>query len=236
MTLLRRLHRGLRRIAAPVSIPDSIADAKGSEFEVNKWIISHFIVERLIAIVGAHPYPLDELLLMAAAVCRMRPTHIFEWGTHVGKSARIFFEVSRQFGIETEIHSIDLPDGSKHEEHPGRKRGMFVKEISTIKLHEGDGLDKSMEILSKLPANIKPLFFLDGDHTYDSVVRELVGIMTKAPDAAILVHDTFYQSAESGYNTGPYKAIAYALQTVPNHYKRIDAAAGLPGMTLLHVR
>ena len=60
------------------------------EFEVNNWIISEFIVEKLVPVVGVHPFPLDELSLMTAAVCRFQPELIFEWGTNIGKSARIF--------------------------------------------------------------------------------------------------------------------------------------------------
>jgi hypothetical protein len=160
-------------------------------------------------------------------------TH-FEWGTHVGKSARIFFEIAKGFGITSEIHSIDLPDESHHREHPGRKRGALVKDIPEIRLYQGDGLEESMKVLDKVHGDIKPLFFLDGDHEYASVMRELVGIMTRMPHAAILVHDTFYQSAESGYNIGPHRAIADALKSVPNHYSKISAATGLPGMTLLY--
>ena len=69
---------------------DPLVNAHCREFEVNKWALSEFVVHRLLPIVGIHPYPLDELLLMSAAVCRLRPRHIFEWGTNVGKSARIF--------------------------------------------------------------------------------------------------------------------------------------------------
>ncbi len=224
-----------RRLGIHKPFSGPVSHEKGSDFEVDKWIISDFVARRLVAIVGVHPYPLDELLLMAAAVCRLKPTHIFEWGTHVGKSARVFFETSKQFGISAEIHSIDLPDEARHEEHPGRKRGALVKKIPEVKLHQGDGLEESLKILAELQGDIKPLFFLDGDHEYESVMRELVGIMTKVPDAAILVHDTFYQSAESGYNIGPHRAIEEALKSLPNRYSRISTSAGLPGMTLLYV-
>jgi cephalosporin hydroxylase len=235
LSLIKKFRRLGRGLTANSSFPDRTVTRRGSEFEVDKWIISDFIVKHLIPIVGIHPYPLDELLLMTASVCRLRPTHIFEWGTHVGKSARIFFEVSRRFEIVTEIHSVDLPKESQHEEHPGEKRGVLVKQIPEVRLHQGDGLEESMKILGELRGDIKPLFFLDGDHAYGSVMRELGSIMTSAPDAAILVHDTFYQSAESGYNTGPYRAIEDALKSVPNHYARMSTTTGLPGMTLLYV-
>jgi predicted O-methyltransferase YrrM len=79
------------------------------EFEVDKQIISKFIINELIDFVNK-PYPLDELLLMVAAVCRFKPKIIIEWGTDAGTSARIFYETYKKFNINTEIHSIDLPD------------------------------------------------------------------------------------------------------------------------------
>ena len=66
------------------------------KFEINNWIISNFVIRELISIVGIKPYPLNELMLMTAAVCTLKPTHIFEWGTHFGKSARIFYETATQ--------------------------------------------------------------------------------------------------------------------------------------------
>jgi hypothetical protein len=61
----------------------------------------------------------------------------------------------------------------------------------------------------------------------------LSAIMSKAPKAAILLHDTFYQSADSKYNIGPYEAINDCLKK-SKKYKRIDTKTGLPGMTLLY--
>src|SRR3989344_9247020 len=90
----------------------------GTEFEVNNWVTSDFIVNKLVPIVGFHPFPLNELMLMTSAVCYFKPEFIFEWGTNIGKSARIFYEISKAFDIKTEVHSIDLPDDVFHDEHP----------------------------------------------------------------------------------------------------------------------
>jgi len=214
--------------------PDPVLNTKCSEFEVNNWIISKFVINELIPVTGITPYPINELFLMVSAVCRFKPTHIFEWGTHFGKSARIFYETAKNFGIHAEIHSIDLPDEIDHIEHPQNKRGKYVKGIKEVTLHQGDGLDKSLEILKSVSGEIKPLFFLDGDHSYESVKRELRTIIEMIPAATILIHDTFYQSSDSGYNTGPYRAIEDTLSSIPNKYLRIDTTTGLPGMTLLY--
>ena len=180
------------------------------------------------------PFPLNEQMLMVAAVCRTRPSHIFEWGTNIGKSARIFHETCSTFAIPAEIHSIDLPDDVGHCEHPKDKRGLLVKGKKGVHLHLGDGLETSLDILSQRgAAAVRPLFFVDGDHSYESVKRELEGIINTVPRATVILHDTFYQSSESDYNIGPYNAIEEVLRSLPNQYKIYSQNLGLPGMTLL---
>jgi len=233
--MLRKLSAALLRLrAGPRLDPAAVVKALGTEFEVDKWALSDFVVERLVPIVGVRPYPLDELLLMTAAVCRVRPSHILEWGTHLGKSARIFHETCAAFGIPAEIHSTDLPDRQSHGEHPGSRRGELVREIGSVRLHQGDGLEVSLEVCRGAGPDCRPLFFLDGDHQYDSVRRELEGIMAERPRAGVLVHDTFFQSAESGYNLGPHRAIADVLPRWPPPPRSIATQTGLPGMTLLY--
>ena len=207
-----------------------------SEFEVDNWIISEFVLKELVPIVGIHPYPLNELMFMAAIVCRIKPTHIFEWGTHVGKSARIFYEITKQFHIRSVIHSIDLPDNVQHGEHPKHNRGLLVKNIREVSLHQGDGLNVSLALYKKMRTKSHPLFFLDGDHEYASVKRELAGIMKAAPYASILIHDTLYQSRQSGYNTGPYRAVREAFRSKRSRHLMLSTNLGLPGMTVLYDR
>ena len=215
-------------------IQDPAVNVNCTEFEVNNWIISEFIFQRLIPIVGITPYPINELALMVSAVCRLKPTHIFEWGTNIGKSARIFHETVKHFGLSTEIHSIDLPDEIDHHEHPKAKRGVLVKGIGDVRLYKGDGLKTALEMYRKMREICRPLVFIDGDHSYESVKRELGEIMKRMPNANILLHDTFFQSAESGYKVGPYQAITDTLSNMPHRYKIISTNTGLPGMTLLY--
>lgn len=204
-----------------------------TEFEVDNWVLSDFLIKKLIPIVGTHPYPVAELNLMVAAVCRFKPQQIFEWGTNIGKSARIFYETSRQFDIPLEIHSIDLPDNQTHEEHPRSGRGKMVKGYPGVTLYQADGLAKTIELYQCQPNN-RTLVFIDGDHSYESVRRELSGIMNAMPEAAILLHDTFYQSEESGYNIGPHRAVSEILASTPGKYRVMSTTTGLPGMTLLY--
>lgn len=207
-----------------------------SHFEVDGWAISQFVVEKVIPVSGVHPFPIQELMLMASAVCRLRPPMIFEWGTHIGKSARIFYESATHFGIPVEIHSIDLPDEITHVEHPGDKRGALVQGIERVKLHQGDGLTKSLEIWENNGEPSNPLFFVDGDHSYESVRREIDGILDAIPGASLLLHDTFFQSSESGYNIGPHKAISETLAKYPERFESIYSGISLPGMTLITLK
>jgi len=208
-----------------------------TEFEINNWIVSDFIIKRLIPIVGVRPFPLNELFFMTSTILKFNPTHIFEWGTHVGKSARTFYEITKAFNIKCEIHSIDLPDDVYHIEHPKkRRRGKLVKGINEVHLHQGDGLDFSLKIYKKLSGACRPLFFLDGDHSYESVKRELERITKEVSNPIILVHDTFYQSKESGYNIGPYKAIQDIMLKYSKKYKINSLDTGLPGMSLLCIK
>lgn len=234
MEALKNLARKLRSKTFKSS-KDPALNLNCTEFEVDNWAISEFIVNKLASISGTHPYPITELNLMVAAVCRFKPQQIFEWGTNIGKSARIFYETGKYFNIPIQIHSIDLPDDVEHGEHPHANRGYLVKGKGGVVLHQGDGLKTAIDIYNK-NSNLRTLVFIDGDHSYESVYRELNGIIEAMPNACILLHDTFYQSDAANYNIGPYKAILDTLNTRPNQYQQIPTITGLPGMTLLYRR
>jgi cephalosporin hydroxylase len=232
MSFIRNTVRKLQQVVGGGHEEPNI-NCNCTEFEVNNWIISDFIVSKLAPIVGIHPYPITELNLMVAAVCRLKPQQIFEWGTNIGKSARIFYETGKRFGISLEIHSIDLPDNLEHQEHPKSRRGYLVKGYSGVALYQADGLSKTIELYQRQP-QLRTLVFIDGDHSYESVYRELNGVINAMPNANVLLHDTFYQSDGAGYNIGPYKAISETLAAMPGKYRVMSTATGLPGMTLLY--
>lgn len=156
-----------------ISTIDPAPNPSASEFEINNWALSDVILKKLVHVVGVHPYPLNELMLMAKSVCRFRPTHVFEWGTNVGPSARVFYETARYFKMPLEIHSIVLPGEAGHVEHPGNRRGKLMRGKPSVSLHLGDGIETSLVIYRTLPADSCVLFFFDGDHSYVSVKREL---------------------------------------------------------------
>ena len=205
-----------------------------TEFEVNNWEVSEFIIDKLVPAVGWHPFPLTELTLMTAVVTRFRPKAIFDWGTHIGKSARVFYEVIEAFKIPSHVYSFDLPDDVEHVEHPHEKRGMLVQGLKKVTLYQEDGVAGALKISKKKKIDSNDLlFFIDGDHSYESVKRELAAVMKNHPNAKVLLHDTFYQSSKSGYNIGPWKAIDEFLKKHKG-YTSLSTNTGLPGMTLIY--
>ncbi len=214
------------------SISASVKNADFHRFGVDAWATSEFIQRRLVSIVGARPYPLNELMLMVAAVCGFSPTHIFEWRTHEGKSARIFAEAIKACDLSSEVHSIDLPGDVDQVKHPGDQRNKYVKGISNVFLWQGDGVERAHEIIEGLPLPCRALFFLDGDHSYKSVLRELTVIFEHYPNAAVLLHDTFYQEG-SDHSTDSYQAIRKFVEDRKGHYEEITTNLGCPSMTLL---
>lgn len=212
--------------------PDPVVNSGSTEFEVNNWIVSEFIINEVVPVIGFHPYPLTELTLITAAFTYFKPEFVFEWGTHIGKAARIFYEASKAFSIPTTINTIDLPDDVEHNEHPHESRGMLVKDFEEVVQHLGDGVDTAIKIYKTLPKNSKVLFFVDGDHSYETVKRELTTILNEVENPVILAHDTFYQSDDSKYNIGPFRAMEEVLKNKPE-FKVLSMKTGLPGMSLI---
>ena len=215
-------------------------------------------------------YPIPELALMAGAMVRavapfkaaLQQSHavlgspsknqkqklvVFEWGTNIGVSARIFVDFALQMNLDVVIHSTDLPETfsppgalrnvSFSQTIGDRRRGRLVRHdrfARLVTLHEGDGLTTSLGILEKLELTHKVpvIWFVDGDHSEDAVIRELDTIIS-LPHCAhghchILVHDSF--SADSG----PFRAIESIQQKMGDAEERFGATVMKFG--LLHSR
>ncbi|WP_315831428.1 hypothetical protein [Bradyrhizobium prioriisuperbiae] len=231
----RSIISGLRRRArrATGGWGDPVRNPDASEFEVDLWTLSDFVLDKIVPVVGVRPYPLNELLLMTAAACRLKPSVVFDWGTHIGASARIFHECDKAFKFGFEIHSIDLPPDASHVEHPGQEHGRLVRGLANVHLHRGNGVRVALDVWRRLGQPKRPLFFVDGDHAYESVRDELGEIFSTVPDASALAHDSFFQSADANYNVGPALAIDEVVRGFPGRFKVIKSGLGLPGMTLL---
>lgn len=204
--------------------------SQGPGVQVNNYVVAKFIVDELNYIVGHWPYPPPELYLMVCAVCWIKPQLIIEWGTNVGNSARVFWTAATKFDIPCQIHSVDLPEDVSHSENIKMDRGVLVRGLPRVKLHIGDGLDIAMKIFREQPSGTRSLFFLDGDHSYQSVMRELEGISCIAPDAAMLIHDTH----PSWGNDGPHHAVQNFQRSNPGKYEAVRTELGLPGMTFMY--
>ena len=214
---------------------DPVKNILGKNFEVDGWITSEFVMRELVPIVGFHPYPLPELFLLTAVCCWYKPRYIFEWGTNVGKSARIFHEISTKFGLKAKVYTVDLPEISTHPELPKEDQlGYFIKNVPEVFSLRGDGLDESLKIIrqEKLK-NSRLLFFLDGDHSFRAVNHELTTIYSRLNKACVLVHDTLDQTSESGYNLGPRQAINTLLDRDKKRRILVETTMSLPGMTAI---
>jgi cephalosporin hydroxylase len=234
-SIVRRLRgaEGKPKVELTVSWPDVVRNPTASEFEVDLWTLSDFLLQKIVPIVGTRPYPLNELLLMAGAACWLNPSIVFDWGTNIGVSARIFHECAEAFNLDYEVHSIDLPPDATHVEHPGEEHGRLVQGIARVHLHRGDGVEVALDQWRKLGCRKRPLFFVDGDHAYESVHGELGRIFSAVPDASVIAHDTFFQSVESNYNIGPSRAVDEIVGKYPDRFRVVRTGFGLPGMTLL---
>lgn len=224
-----RKKKSRKHYHSPIKNPNCI------NLEVDKWNTSEFVLNRLVKVVGIRPYPLDELMFMTASICYFRPTHIFEWGTHIGKSARIFYEIIEAYNIDAQIYSYDLPDDIEHQEHPKENRGSLVRGLDRVNLFQEDGVQGSFRVLGKSKNSLGNIFYyLDGDHAFSSVLRELNEIYEEYPNAIVLCHDTFFQSDKSQYNVGPYNAINSFIEENKGKYSCLSNSWGLPGMTLIY--
>ena len=218
---------------APASAPPAVRHgaARPQRLEVEAFATSRVVLDVLVPVVGVHPYPLGELMLMAAAFFDRRPQTVFDIGTHHGKSARIWYELGRLLAPPPQVHTIDLCDPT-HPEFPGEEHGQHCRGLDGVTLHTGDGAAVVAQLLADQtdPPAGPILFFLDGDHARETVLREL-DFCLQVPGASVLLHDTLTQPG-SGYNEGPYEAIAERVAQRPD-IECIHTHLGLPGMTLL---
>lgn len=140
---------------------------------------------------GLPAYGNDEVRFVEEILTKLRPTHVFDWGTNVGASARLFYEGSLQMGYPCEVHTVELPLELAHldRDHPGETRyGAWIEGLPVYG-HRGDGVTESIRLHHELKPK-RALFFIDGNHEYENVLKELLAIEEAAPQAVMLLHDT----------------------------------------------
>lgn len=211
-----RSYAAQRRIDAATSDNPLTRDAR---------IASKYVARRLTRLVPPWPYQPGELHLMTVAVLATEPEVICEWGTNAGVSAKIFHHIARDFDLKAIIHSVDLPPTEDHVENVVNKRGIYVRGLSDVHLHLGDGL----EVSKRIAKGKRALFFVDGDHRRATVARELLELSAEFPSSGILLHDTCVVED----NDNPWAAIRDFEGENPGKYRRFDVAPTAPGMTLL---
>ena len=146
-------------------------------------------------------YPEGELEFMCETVAEVKPDVIFEWGTGSGASGRIFCEATglvalanSWIGEPVDLVTIDLPDelAPLEAQHPRERTGMYLPDRARISRLRGDGVTVSLALWATNFADAynKPLFFIDGDHSYFAVYREVALIDRMVPNAVMLLHDT----------------------------------------------
>ena len=140
------------------------------------------------------PYPFSELELMIAAIGNSRPRMVFEWGTHVGVSALIWYEIRQFAGLDYQIHSYDLPPETRNVENPGSDRGFLVRDLPGVHLHLGDAVALSVQEWRARPQPSNEdvaFYFIDGAHNYETVFREASSVFKElGTQAHFLFHDT----------------------------------------------
>ncbi|MDP1808319.1 MAG: class I SAM-dependent methyltransferase [Actinomycetota bacterium] len=202
----------------------------GSIFEVDCWKLSELLLERVIPNIGAHPYPLNEQMLMAAAVAFVQPCLIVEWGTHHGKSARLFWEVKEALGLrDCRVCTVDSMDAN-HPEFPGAARGRYLAKTK-VEQFVGDGFETAGRLLEGISSPI--LLYIDGDHSRQSTRRDL-SLWARLPSGSgLLAHDVLFQTP-SAYNIGPWQSLQELLETQRATVSHVQwQLLGLPGMAFV---
>jgi len=204
--------------------------------EANSFELDRFVLEKILPHAG-WLYPVAEVSLMALVVDRVRPTHIFEWGTNIGGSAKIFHLITEALQMNTEIHTWDLPENVPHGQDPGTEHGKLARGLPRVHFHREDGLAGA---LAKMKSErnqhpqFRPLFFVDGDHSYTSVIREITGLISAQEEFHLLAHDTFVQKPDGkGQSRESWLGCPAALDAAAKEYRWLNVGFGNPGMAYL---
>lgn len=202
----------------------------GDLFEVDCWSLSELLLERVVPKIGIRPYPLNEQMLMAAAVAFVRPAAIIEWGTHLGKSARLFWEVKEALGLRgCRVCTVDSMDPTQPE-FPGASRGDFLGDTGVEQI-VGDGAQIAGRLIEDIHEPV--LIYVDGDHSREATKRDFSIWPKLPPKSGLLAHDVLFQEP-SDYNTGPWESLQECLEDNRSTIAQVQwQLLGLPGMAFI---
>lgn len=156
---------------------------------------------------GLPGYGGDEVGFLAETVFELEPDFICEWGTNRGSSARIFYEACQMLDVVPVIHTIELPNklAPVTPDHPGIQTGMFLRGLKGVSRHRGDGATEALKLYRQASPS-RPLIFLDGDHSFETVYKELAMVLSEMPNAVVVLHDTNHPMIPGP--TGPTEALS----------------------------
>ena len=177
--------------------------------------------------------PLPDALLKRARVISNRvaalslwpqPAVIAEVGVGLGDFSQQILGVCRprQFiAIDSfTLHRLDSLWGKSIRDHFGEKtheefyRHRFASEIATGTVAVMNG--NSSDMISALPDQSVDVFYVDADHSYEGVHRDLEALRPKVkPDGWIVMND--YTPAEIGLSNEPYGVIQATNEFMLTH-------------------
>lgn len=131
----------------------------------------------------------------------VRPRVFFELGTHSGNSYFTFCQATRDHGLKTLCHAVDVWTGDRHS---GEYESSVYDEVAQHN-REQYGPWSSLwrmtfdEAASKVPNGSIDLLHIDGLHTYEAVRHDFETWKPKlAENAWVLFHDTQVRDGDFG--------------------------------------
>jgi len=147
-----------------------------------------------VTLSGDHELPPEEYLCMAGLVHTLKPSRVFEIGTHRGRTTRLIADYS---GAHTRIHTMDLPPermmearcfpearsaliGEQFRNHPMRAK--ITQLYADSQTFDFSPYQASMDLV-----------FVDGDHTYEGVKRDSENALRMIRPGGLILWDDYHQ-------------------------------------------
>lgn len=149
----------------------------------------------------------SEILQLLKIIELRAPKYVLEIGTANGGTLFLFSRVSADNAC---MISLDLPLGPFGGGYPAWKRTFyksFAKKEQTIRLIRADSHEQATQekVAAILQANKIDLLFIDGDHTYEGVKKDVEMYEPLVKDGGMIVlHDIVSQREEHGCGVDRY--------------------------------